>query len=77
MKQITLDVDTITVLLVKDQMDQIFIHFKGPSPYPKWISCPPILSMSTSEGTGCDYVREVFGMKPEIIGNKTNLKVRT
>ena len=66
--KIELDVTAITVLKVKDQMDQIFIHFVGPSPFPKWISRSPILSISTSEGIGCDYVREVFGMEPEVIG---------
>ena len=68
MKQITLDVDAITVLRVKDQTDQIFIHFKGPSPYPKWIARSPILSMNVAEGSGVDYVRETFGMEPEVIG---------
>lgn len=68
MKQITLDVDAITVLKVKDQTDQIFIHFKGPSPYPKWFSRSPILSMNVAEGSGVDYVRETFGMEPEVIG---------
>jgi len=68
MKQITLDVDAITVLRVKDQTDQIFIHFKGPSPYPKWIARSPILSMNVAEGSGVDYVRQAFGMEPEVIG---------
>lgn len=67
MKQITLDVDAITVLRVKDQTDQIFIHFKGPSPYPKWIARSPILSMNVAEGSGVDYVRQAFGMEPEVI----------
>lgn len=71
MKQITLDVDAITVLRVKDQTDQIFIHFKGPSPYPKWIARSPILSMNVAEGSGVDYVRETFGMEPEVIGKLT------
>lgn len=67
MKQITLDVDAITVLRVKDQTDQIFIHFKGPPPYPKWIARSPILSMNVAEGSGVDYVRQAFGMEPEVI----------
>lgn len=70
MKQITLDVDAITVLRAKDQTDQIFIHFKGPSPYPKWINRPPILSMNVAEGSGVDYVRQTFGVEPVVLGGK-------
>lgn len=71
MKQITLDVDVITVLKVKDQTDQIFIHFKGPSPYPKWTNRPPILSMNVGEGMGEDYVRQTFGVEPAVIGGSS------
>jgi|MudIll2142460700_1097286.scaffolds.fasta_scaffold3556512_1 hypothetical protein len=67
MKQVTLDVDAITVLQVKDWTDEIFIHFKGPSPHPKWTNRPPILSMKVTEGTGVEYVREVFGIEPQVI----------
>lgn len=66
--KITLDVDSITVLMVEDQTDKIFINFKGPSPYPIWINRPPILSMEVSEGMGEDYVRQNFGIVPAVIG---------
>jgi hypothetical protein len=67
MKQITLEVDAITVIQAKDNFDEIFIHLEGPPPFPKWIHRPPILSMKVTEGGGVEYVREVFGMEPEVI----------
>jgi len=67
MTQVTLNVIAVTVLQSKDTTDQIFIQIEGPPPYPGWIQRAPILSISVAQGTGIDYVRNLLGIKPEVI----------
>ena len=56
------------VVMITDGTDRVTIHTDLPCPYPPVISTDDLMiDFATSKGRGVDYVREHFGMEPEIL----------
>lgn len=56
------------VVLITDGTDSVSIHTDLPSPYPPEVSDQNLMiDFKTRKGAGIDYVREHFGIEPEVI----------
>jgi hypothetical protein len=67
--KITLDIEKITVLL-SNSSDQISIQSNLPSSYPGFCSENMTLKIEAGHGQGIDYVKEHFGIEPEVINTR-------
>lgn len=67
MKDFTIHIKRI-VVLITDGTDRVSIHTDLPSPYPPEVSDQNLMiDFNTRKGAGIDYVREHFGIEPEVI----------
>lgn len=67
MEDFTIHIKKI-VVLITDGTDKVSIHTNMPSPYPPEVSNQDLMiDFDTKKGIGVDYVREHFGIEPEVI----------
>jgi len=60
-------VTSATVLVGSGWPDQVRLKTVLPSPFPPTVSKTPlVLEFSATEGTGEEYVKNVFGIVPEV-----------
>jgi len=65
------------VVLITNGTDSVSIHTDLPSPYPAEVSTQDLMiDFQTRKGAGVDYVRENFGIEPEVINTSTGLAKR-
>lgn len=67
---VQIEVDSATVLLQRNGTDIVFLKTSLPCPFPEEaISSQPSLQMKfdTTQGTGIKYVKDNFGIEPEVI----------
>jgi hypothetical protein len=63
-----IEIVKVTMLSRAHGPDQITLHTKLPSPFPPEVSDQPLqLDFVATKGMGADYVRENFGMEPEVL----------
>ena len=65
--QVTLNVITASVLRTKDTPDLILIKVEGGFPCPDLLKTTPVMSLSVTQGTGVDYVRNFLNVEPKVI----------
>lgn len=55
------------IVLVRMGTDSVSVHTDLPSPFPAVSEQPLMLSFEVVKGSGVEYVREHFGVEPEVI----------
>lgn len=74
MDNFTLHIKKIVVMII-DGTDRVSIYTDLPSPYPAEISTDDLeIDFQTRKGSGVDYVREHFGIEPEILDIATKMR---
>jgi hypothetical protein len=63
----TLAITKIVVLLRKGHMDMVWVSTSLPSTVPAVTADPLTLQFDACQGTGVEYVRQHFGIEPEVI----------
>lgn len=67
MKDFTIHIEK-AVVLITNGTDKVSLHTTLPSPYPPEVTTQNlIIDFDTRKGAGVDYVREHFGIEPEVI----------
>jgi len=63
-----LNITKITVLIAPGRGDYVSILTDLPSPFPKEVDSTPLsIRFDAPKGKGVEYVREHFGIEPEVI----------
>ncbi|MCK4665544.1 hypothetical protein KAU33_02270 [Candidatus Dependentiae bacterium] len=63
------------MVMIIDGTDRVSIYTDLPSPYPAEISTDDLeIDFQTRKGSGVDYVREHFGIEPEILDIATKMR---
>ncbi len=56
------------VVMITNSTDRVTIYTDLPSPYPAEITTDDLeIDFQTSKGRGVEYVREHFGIEPEVL----------
>ena len=66
------------IVTITDKTDRVSILTDMPSPYPTEVDDQDLsIDFATKKNSGVDYVREHFGIEPEIIDIRHNENERT
>ena len=71
-----LKVTRATVVLTNHGKDRISLDTEYPSPTPKVDPEPLSLTFEAEKGTGVEYVKNTFGIEPEVIDARTEVNFK-